>query len=167
MAVSIWKCSQGRHSFQAFDIFNVDFTDPVEALHYEEHTRFSFPTLGRTNCLACHTEKGKFNVPDQSRSLPGVISASYFPIIFPTTGPILFETIGQRNIREVPSYIAGPAARACGGCHRVNWIKDDDAVGLAAFYSHVGTNGYLVETTRATEVADWFTVTDAIMETFK
>ncbi len=143
------------HSFQPFDINDIDFTDPVQALHYEDHVRFAFPTLGRTNCVACH-DAGMFNVPDQAKSLPGVLSASEFPVVF-ANGQ-------QRNIGQVPSYVAGPAARACGGCHKVNWINEDDAVGLAAFYSHTaGPNGYLVDNVDDSTV---LTIIDAIMVMF-
>ncbi len=36
------------HSGQAFDIGNIDFSDPVAALHYNEHIEFPFPTHGIT-----------------------------------------------------------------------------------------------------------------------
>jgi OmcA/MtrC family decaheme c-type cytochrome len=137
---SIDSYAHGIHSFQPFDINNIDFSDPVQALHYQEHTRFAFPTLGRANCESCHNP-GKFNVPDQSKSLPGVLSASEFPVIFENLEDF---PDGQRQIQMVDTFISGPAARACGGCHRVNWINEDNAVDLLAFYNHTATNGYLV-----------------------
>ena len=74
---SIDSYAHAIHSFQPFDIDRVLFNDPVEAMHYEEHTRFAFPTLGRTNCEGCHVP-GKYNVPDQSKSLPGALSRNNF-----------------------------------------------------------------------------------------
>ena len=82
-AVRTWRCSRARidsyvhaiHSFQAFDIGDIDFTDPVQAMHYEHHIEFPYPTHGSTNCESCHVE-GTYNVPDQSKSLPGILSAS-------------------------------------------------------------------------------------------
>jgi len=54
---------------QGFDIGDVNFADPLEALHYEEHITFPFPTHANTNCAACHAA-GTNNVPDQAKSLP-------------------------------------------------------------------------------------------------
>jgi OmcA/MtrC family decaheme c-type cytochrome len=119
------------HSFQPFDIGDIDFADPVEAMHYEHHIGFPYPTHG-TNCVSCHVE-GTFNVPDQGNSLPGLLSPSE-------------ELTGrEREISEIPSYITGPAARACGGCHRAQLINEDSAEGLAAFNVHIEQGGYLVE----------------------
>jgi hypothetical protein len=50
----------------------------------------------------------------------------------------------DRDIGAVPSYVTGPAARACGACHRANLIKEDDASGLASFNQHTNAGGYLV-----------------------
>jgi OmcA/MtrC family decaheme c-type cytochrome len=159
---SIDSYAHGIHSFQPFDINNIDFSDPVQALHYEDHIRFAFPTLGRTNCESCHNP-GMYNVPDQSKSMPGLLSASEFPIIFENLEDF---PDGQRQIQQVPSYITGPATRACGGCHRVNWINEDDAVELSAFYGHTATNGYLVETESATHNVDVLAVIDEVMPMF-
>ncbi|MGK2907698.1 MAG: multiheme c-type cytochrome [Desulfuromonadales bacterium] len=138
------------HSFQAFDPGDVDFTDPVEALHYEDHTElFPYPTHGIENCESCHVD-GAYNVPDQSKSLPGLHSAS--------------DTLNKdRNIGAVPSYVTGPASRACGGCHRAQMINEDAAGDLAAFNSHTKTFGYLVENDEG--VLD--NVIDTIMAFFK
>jgi OmcA/MtrC family decaheme c-type cytochrome len=135
---SIDSYAHSIHTFQLFDINTVNFNDPVEALHAEEHQRFAFPTLGRTNCVSCH-KVGKFNVPDQAKSMPGLLSGSESHATLAANG---FD----RNIGDIPEYVTGPASRACGGCHRGNFIVTDDAVGLAAFYSHTSRpNGYLVE----------------------
>jgi hypothetical protein len=84
-----------------------------------------------TNCESCHVA-GAFNVPDQSESLPGLLSPS--------------EALNgrERQIGEVPAYITGPASRACGGCHRAQLINADSADGLAAFNQHVLQGGYMV-----------------------
>jgi OmcA/MtrC family decaheme c-type cytochrome len=124
------------HSFQAFDIGDIDFTDPFQALEYEHHIDSHFPTFGTENCLACHNA-GKFNTVDQSKSLPGVLSASDPDIVF--YGGI------ARNIGDVPSYITGPATRACGACHRAHEINEDNAGELASLFSHWGSFGTLVE----------------------
>jgi hypothetical protein len=120
------------HSFQGFDIGDVNFADPVEALHYEEHVTFPFPTHANTNCAACHVE-GTNNVPDQSKSLPGILSGTDV-----LTGK-------ERKIGELPSYVTGPASRACGGCHRAVLINEDAAGKLHLFNLHTTQGGYLVE----------------------
>jgi OmcA/MtrC family decaheme c-type cytochrome len=157
---SIDSYAHAIHSFQPFDINNVDFNNNVEAYTYLEDTRFAFPTLGRTDCEACHMPN-KFNVPDQSKSLPGLLSGSEFPIIFNNLEPEFPN--GQRQIQVVDAYITGPAARACGGCHRVNWINEDNAVDLLAFYNHTATNGYLILNDGSTDVR---TVMEAVEANF-
>ena len=120
------------HSFQGFDIGDVDFADPVQALHYEDHITFPFPTHANTNCAACHVE-GTNNVPDQSKSLPGLLSGTD-------------ELTGRdRNISAVPAYVTGPASRACGGCHRAQMINEDANSELLSFFVHTRNGGYLVE----------------------
>jgi len=121
------------HSFQAFDPGDIDFTDPVAAMEYKLHTEHVFPNFTIKNCEACHNED-MFNVPDQAKSLPGILSGS-------DTWTV------DRNIGDVPSYVTGPAARACGGCHRAHAINEDNATELYAFYRHTGSGGYLVENT--------------------
>jgi len=138
------------HSFQAFDIGDINFADPVEELHYGHHIEFVYPTFGLTNCQSCHNA-GTYNVPDQSKSLPGLHSASDYPL-----------DGWDRNIGAVPSYVTGPASRACGGCHRAELIKEDRAGDLTAFNSHTKTNGYLIE--NATGVLD--SVIETIMALF-
>jgi hypothetical protein len=51
----------------------------------------------------------------------------------------------MRSINGVPSYVTGPAARACGGCHKAELINEDHASELASFHQHVKGGGYLVE----------------------
>jgi OmcA/MtrC family decaheme c-type cytochrome len=129
---SIDSYAHAIHSSQAFDIGDINFADPVEAMHYAHHIEFTYPSHGTTNCESCHVE-GAYNVPDQSKSLPGLLSASDE------------ITSTERGIGQVPSYVTGPAARACGGCHRADLIKEDSADGLAAFNLHMAQGGYMVE----------------------
>jgi len=138
------------HSMQPFDIGDIDFTDAVEALHYEHHIGFPYPTHGEQNCESCHFE-GTYEVPDQSKSLPGLISAS--------------DSVEDRNIGGVPEYATGPASRACGGCHRAELINADDANGLASFLQHTNMGGYLIEA-GVDDLATLGIVIDQIMANF-
>ncbi len=141
------------HSFQGFDIGDVNFADPVEALHYEEHVAFPFPTHANTNCESCHVE-GKYNVPDQTKSLPGILSGT----------DVLSGK--ERTIGDIPSYVSGPGARACGGCHRAVLINEDKASELASFMQHTKQGGYLVEAGEDAG-ATLGTVIDEIMAIFR
>jgi hypothetical protein len=123
-------------------------------MFYDLKIESHFPTFDLTNCQSCHNE-GKFNVPNQAKSLPGLLSASDDPLVGKT-----------RAIHGVPMYITGPASRACGACHRAEWIKEDDAVALAAFNQHTRTNGYLIETNSDDAVNDLYVVFDKIMAYF-
>jgi len=118
------------HSSQAFDIGDIDFSDPVEALHYEHHIEFPYPKHGVTDCESCHVV-GAYNVPDQSKSLPGLLSAS--------------DAVDGRNISDIPSVVTGPATRACGGCHRAELINEDAAGDLTVLNLHMTEGGYTVE----------------------
>jgi OmcA/MtrC family decaheme c-type cytochrome len=120
------------HSFQAFDIGDVNFADPVEALRYDLHVEHVYPNFTIKNCESCHHE-GTFEVPDQSKSLPGLLS-----------GSDSIET-WDRNIGNVPAYITGPGSRACGACHRAEFIKEDAAGELVSFFQHTKQGGYLIE----------------------
>jgi hypothetical protein len=72
-------------------------------------------------------------VPDQTKSLPGLLSASS-------------ELTGwDRNIGAIPAYVTGPAARTCGGCHRAAMINADNVSELQSFFQHTEMGGYLVE----------------------
>jgi len=73
-------------------------------------------------------------VPDQSKSLPGAISASDSPL-----------EGWDRNIGNVPLYITGPGSRACGSCHRAKMINEDEASELISFNQHTKQGGYLIE----------------------
>jgi OmcA/MtrC family decaheme c-type cytochrome len=127
---SIDSYAHAIHSMQPFDIGDIDFNDPVQALHYEHHIHFPYPTHGITDCESCHTE-GTNNVPDQSMSLPGLQSAS--------------DEVEGRKISDVPESVTGPASRACGGCHRVEPINVDAAGELIVLNQHMKQGGYLID----------------------
>jgi len=139
------------HSFQAYDIGDVDFTDAVEATRYETHVAHTMPLFTIKDCEACHNE-GTYEVPDQSKSLPGALSAT--------------DSVDDRDIGDYPIYLTGPTTRACGGCHRTDLINADDAGGLEILFQHMKAGGYLIA-----EVDDYAaelgTVIDDIMYYFK
>jgi len=146
------------HSFQYFDVDEVDFSDPVYQREYCDVTGydigqceslgFVFPNFTIKNCEACHLP-GTYDVPDQSESLAAVLSDSES------------NDTWDRNIGYVPSYVTGPASKACGACHRADLINEDDAGGLAAFYQHTKVNGYMVED------GDWEAIVTEIMSMFQ
>ena len=102
------------HSFQAFDPGDIDFSDPVASMRYDHHVGSIYPNFTILNCESCHFA-GTYEVPDQARSLPGVLSAAD-------------QWQKDRAIGAVPAYVTGPASRACGSCHRTQMINADDAV---------------------------------------
>jgi len=67
-----------------------------------------------------------------------------------------------RNIGTIPSVVTGPAARACGACHRAEFIKADDANGLAVFNEHTKEFGYRVEN----DTGVWDALVEKIMSMF-
>jgi hypothetical protein len=148
---SIDSYAHAIHSGQAFDIGDIDFTNPVEALHYEHHIEFPYPKHG-TDCVSCHTE-GTYSVPDQSASLPGLLSASDS------------VTSWDRKIGDIPEYVTGPASRACGACHRAELINEDAAGELTLFNLHSEQGGYLIEAGED-DVATLMSVIDEIMAIF-
>jgi OmcA/MtrC family decaheme c-type cytochrome len=150
---SIDSYAHAIHAGQAFDIGDIDFTDPVEAMHYEHHIEFPYPTHGITDCSSCHTPDTN-NVPDQTESMPGLLSAS--------------DTVEgwDRKIGDVPEYVTGPASRACGGCHRAELINEDAWGELIPFNLHTKHGGYLVEGGEDPD-ATLSTVIDVIMGIFE
>ena len=120
------------HSFQAFDVGDINFANPVEAMEYQHHIETPYPTHGKSNCESCHVE-GMYNVPAQDKSLAGILSAS----------EVISGT--YRAIGEVPSYVTGPASRACGACHRATLINEDNAGELMSLNQHTEMGGYLIE----------------------
>ena len=149
---SIDSYAHAIHAGQAFDIGDIEFTDPVQALHYEHHIEFPYPTHGITDCESCHTEDTN-NVPDQTMSLPGLLSAS--------------DTVESwdRRIGAVPEYVTGPASRACGACHRAELINEDAVGELIPFNWHTQQGGYLIEAGED-DVETLLTVIDEIMALF-
>ncbi len=143
------------HSFQAFDIGDVNFADPVAAMRYNLHVEHVYPNFTITNCESCHN-KGAFEVPDQSKSLPGLLSAS--------------DAVKNwdRNIGSVPGYITGPASRACGSCHRARMINEDEAGELVSFNQHTKQGGYLIKEGATSQETESLltTVIDYIMALF-
>jgi OmcA/MtrC family decaheme c-type cytochrome len=141
------------HMSQQFDVGDIDFTDPAQAEKYTIESEMPFPKHGATDCEACHV-KGAYNVPDQSKSLPGLFSAS--------------DSVNgwDRKIGDIPSVVTGPASRACGACHRAELINEDSAGGLAVFNLHTTQGGYIIEAGEdATSTLN--TMIDQIMAIFK
>ena len=145
------------HEFQAFDTSGVDFSDPVEAARYELHVEHIFPVFSTLACQACHVnDPAKFNVPDQSKSMPGMLSAAYA-----LNGH-------DRAIGAVPAYVTGPASRACGSCHRATAINEDAAGELASINAHMSQNGYMIDNTSTNPTTtSWvYRTIDKIMNLF-
>jgi len=136
------------HSFQVFDIGDLNLADPVQALEHEHHIETDFPRFGITNCESCHNP-GKYDVPDQSKSMPGVLSGT--------------DAVAGRSIGTIPATVTGPATRACGGCHRAQKINADDAGGLLTLIQHWKQNGYVLDDIDTL----WEATVAAIMGNFK
>jgi OmcA/MtrC family decaheme c-type cytochrome len=144
------------HTFQAFDPGDIDFGDPVESVEYKHHINSEFPRFGILNCESCHVPEsaggstpGTPDVPDQAKSMPGILSGS--------------DEVADRNIGAIPAYVTGPAVRACGACHRAQKINADDSSALAILNQHFKTFGYLVEDQEGL----WDTIVAKIMGIFK
>jgi OmcA/MtrC family decaheme c-type cytochrome len=154
------------HSFQEFDVedvFNEDGEaafDPVFAARYDQHINHVFPNFTIRNCEACHVEAGAnngaggtypvvYNVPDPSKSMPSVLSASDDPLtwydIDPTTDLAVERAAGRAISGSIPEFVTGAASRACGGCHRARFINRDLAGDLAAWNAHTEAFGTYVE----------------------
>jgi OmcA/MtrC family decaheme c-type cytochrome len=117
------------HSFQPFDLEDIAAADdPVLDARNAQHIVHTFPNFTIRNCESCHIA-GTYNVPDQAKSMPGVLSASW--------------DIADRNIGSLPEYVTGPASRACGGCHRADLINPDLAGDLASLNAHTKAFGTL------------------------
>ncbi|MBE0686546.1 MAG: hypothetical protein IH585_11150, partial [Anaerolineaceae bacterium] len=141
------------HASQQFDFGDINFADPVEAMHYEHHINFPYPTHGVTNCESCHNP-GTYEAPDQSMSLPGLLSATD-----------VNET-WDRKIGEIPSVVTGPASRACGACHKAPLINEDAAGELAVLSQHLAEGGYMVEAGEDSATT-LMTIINQIMALFK
>ena len=143
------------HSFQEFDLQGgrspgiFDEFDPVEAKRYDMHIEHVFPYFTRLACEGCH-EPGTYNVPDQSKSMPGLMSDSWmlntwYEMVDAANGDAAIENPAGRNIGFVPEHVVGPASKACGGCHRADSINKDLPGDLAAFNAHTDAFGTYVE----------------------
>jgi len=153
------------HTFQAFDLDDqFESFDPVVAQRYDEHVKHTFPNFTIRNCEACHVA-GKYNVPDQTKSMPGAISASYEVATWYDTSDPSMENPNGRNIGSIPEYVVGPASKACGGCHRADMIAADAAGELASFNAHTEAFGTLVENDSDDTVL--FAIIDKIMSMFE
>jgi OmcA/MtrC family decaheme c-type cytochrome len=140
------------HSFQVFDIATIDPANPVSAMRYTHHTESGYPNFTLTNCESCHTS-GSYNPPANDKSLPGIVSAAANVAVRGSwTAPGVALSNVASNIGTVPAYVTGPAARACGACHRAEKIKENDAASLTAFIDHTDAMGYML--TNGTGVLD-------------
>jgi OmcA/MtrC family decaheme c-type cytochrome len=143
------------HKFQKLGAGFLDFSDPVVAARYDQHVEHLFPNFTIKNCESCHNA-GTYEVPDQSKSLPGLESPSWT------------NDTWDRSIGNVPSYVVGPANRACGGCHRAVLINEDDAGGLLAFNTHTDMGGYTLETGETEDGVDFvYAMIERIMSLFE
>ena len=124
-------------------------------MHYDLHVGHTYPNFTIKNCESCHYD-GTFDVPDQSKSLPGLLSGS--------------DTVESwdRNIGDVPAFITGPGSRACGSCHRSTLINEDKAGELVSLNQHTKQGGYLIEEGADSEETQGIllTVIDYIMGLF-
>jgi OmcA/MtrC family decaheme c-type cytochrome len=161
------------HTFQDFDPGDTfELFDPVLAKRYDQHVKHVFPNFTIRNCEACHVE-GTYNVPDQSKSMPGALSqsddlATWYEMVdsgglIPSS--IAVEDPAGRNIGTVAEVVTGPASRACGGCHRANLIKADLAGDLAAFNAHTEAGGTFAENDAEDTIL--FGIIDKIMSLFE
>jgi len=155
------------HSFQDFDPGSTFATfDEVDATRYNLHIGHVFPNFTIKNCEGCHNP-GTYNVPDQSKTMPGVLSVSDNPATwYEMVGGLAVEKPAGRNISgSVPEFVTGPASRACGACHRADLINPDLAGDLASFNAHTEAGGTFVENDAEDTVL--FGVIDKIMSLFE
>jgi hypothetical protein len=163
------------HSFQAFDPGDTFKTfDPVLAKRYDLHIKHVFPNFTIRNCEACHTDASKGNVPNQAESMPSLLSSSdtvatWYSIVNEPGNPLnglAVENPAGRKIGSVPQYVVGAASRACGGCHRARFIRDDAAGELASWNAHTQAFGTLVENSEPNDGV-LYGVIDKIMSLFE
>jgi hypothetical protein len=165
------------HSFQDFDpgeTFEAPF-DPVLAKRYDQHIEHAFPYFTAQACEACHVVPGvgiatSYNVPDQAKSMPGLHRGT-------DTVDTWYEIVGDaaverdatdRNVGNINRFVAGPASRSCGGCHRAEFLNEDDASGLASWNAHTKAFGtYAVIEDNANENPILFGIIDKIMTMFE
>ncbi|MGI9224049.1 MAG: multiheme c-type cytochrome, partial [Woeseiaceae bacterium] len=166
------------HSFQDFDVddvFNdrdadgnpIPGFDPVFTTRYDHHIRHTFPHFTITNCESCHVA-GTFNVPDQSQSMPGVLQTSFAPLTwYEIVDDVAVEDSAGRNLSSsIPEFVTGPASRACGACHRAEFINADLQGDLTSFNAHTDSFGTFAENDEPDD-AVLFQIIEDIMELFE
>lgn len=100
----------------------------IHAFPTEEE--FVFPMFTPLNCEACHVA-GTYNVPDQTKSLGGVID-------------------GGDITKTTDDVTVGPASRACASCHRALSIRENGGATAnsvtvnASINAHTEQNGYRI-----------------------
>ena len=170
------------HSFQAFDVDEffhddapepeVEGFDPVLSLRYDQHIKHTFPNFTIRNCEACHNP-GTYEVPDQTQTMPGLLSGSknlleWYTIVpsggFPSEIAVL-NADGRNISGSIGEKVVGPASRACGGCHRADFINADAAGDLASFNAHTEAFGTYVDNDDAD--VNLFAIIDKIMTLFE
>jgi hypothetical protein len=159
------------HRFQPLDenaVFAAD--DPVFTARNNQFKHLVYPYFTTLACESCHVgplvgEAGNYNVPDQSKSMPGAQSGSW---------EYDDEVDYGRNIGMILPAVQGAASRSCGSCHRAGWIKEDHAGDLASFDAHTGTFGTYVANDPLDEDGDGleeepvlFGIIDKIMSFFQ
>jgi hypothetical protein len=119
------------HRMEVLDGKNVNLTDKVQKVRYDKHVEGVYPNFaGWFNCESCHNA-GMYDPPAEDRSMPSLLSALGAP-----TGRTGLGTFAQQ--------ITGPAARACGGCHRAAPINEADGSKLVDVVAHWGDFGSAV-----------------------
>ncbi len=78
--------------------------------------------------------------------MPGLQSKSDTPLTwYDIVGGLAVENPSGRNLGFTPEIVTGPASRACGGCHRARFIRDDAAGDLASLNAHIESGGTYAE----------------------
>jgi hypothetical protein len=107
-------------------------------------------------------------VPDQSKSMPSLLSKAYtMNGWFTVDGDGVTHEAATRDIGAVPGYVVGAGNRACGGCHRAELINEDAEGEIASLNAHVDQMGFLVDTTTDTTTQYLYGVMDKIMGYFE
>ena len=117
----------------------------------------------------CETFPVTYNVPDQSRSMPGLLSgtdtiATWYSL---DADDLAVENKAGRNIGTYKPTVTGPASRACGACHRGRLINQDEAGALASFNAHTQMGGTYVLNENEDKTTNLFDIIDKIMSLFE
>jgi OmcA/MtrC family decaheme c-type cytochrome len=157
---SIDSYVHGIHSFQLFDPGDIDLDDPVAAAEAKAHIARHFPRFTIKDCEACHVSntgiyaagRRAYDVPDQHKSMPGVLSGS--------------DVVEGREVGDISPSVTGPTVRACGACHRAQALAADDAGELATQRSHWQSFGTYIEAAADVLRATWEAVVAKLMPLF-